>query len=124
MTQATTTATLSKSEFVARTTVFLRPVTRRYNAMSGSARLEAVMRDICRYARYNEPDGIPATYNMVAYAVEWSMTTLRLNHGPEAALRAMKVRDLVGIVYDLHQACATQIEVTYALNKRFAEFAA
>lgn len=119
MATLTATAQLSKTVFVSRMMAFLRPSTRRYNKQSGSARLSNVLADIQRYARYNEEDGIAYTYGNTAYAVEWSVQSLRLNQEAEQALRAMDVRQLVNLVYDLHKACGVQIEVTYRLNEQF-----
>lgn len=113
---------LTRAEFTRRVLAFLRPVSRRYNALEdGRKRLANVLADVQRYARYNEEDGISPVFGQTAYAIEWSVQSLRLNQAPEQALRAMKVREIVALIYDLRKACPTQIEVTYRLNEQFAQ---
>lgn len=89
---------------------------RRLNKMSGNTRLEYVLNRIQRVREY---DVVTHHQAMVAYAVVWSVQSLRLNHEPEQALRAMNTRQLVGLVYDLSKSCDTQIEVTYRLNEMY-----
>jgi hypothetical protein len=111
---------LSKQEFASRVTSFLSKKTiTRYNALPGRDRLKNVLLDIERYGKYNEEDGISISYNWTAYAIRWSNDTLRLNLAPEKALEAMKVKELLHLVYDLHRTCPTQIDVTHALNAQF-----
>ncbi len=111
---------LSKQEFTARVTAFISKKTiTRYNALSGRERLKNVLLDIERYGKYNDEDGISISYNWTAYAIRWSNDSLRLNLAPEKALEAMTVKELIHLVHELHTACPTQIEVTYALNAKF-----
>jgi len=116
----TANSNLSKSDFTERVTHYLQHVTREYNKLPGRERMKNVLLDIERYARYNDGDGIGIAYSWTAYAVRWSYDTLRLNQAPEHALEAMKVRELVGLVHELHANCPTQIDVTHYLNKKFA----
>jgi hypothetical protein len=110
---------LSKVDFIGRVTRYLQPVTRRYNKMAGRERVKSVLLDIERYARYNEEDGISVMYSFTAYAVRWSLDTLRLNLEPEHALEAMNVRELVTFIHELHVNCPTQGDVTKYLNNKF-----
>ena len=116
----TSNSELTKSEFTQRVTHYLQHVTRKYNKMDGRERMNNVMLDIERYARYNDEDGISITFSWTAHAVRWSYDTLRLNQAPEHALEGMNVRELVQLVHDLHTACPTQIDVTHYLNERYA----
>jgi hypothetical protein len=118
-TTLTTNNSLTKEAFISITTNYLHHVTRRYNKMDGRERLKNVMLDVERYARYNDEDGIGASYGWTAYAVRWSIDTLRLNQAPELALNAMNVRTLLTLVFELHQNCPTQIDVTRYLNSKF-----
>ena len=107
---------LSQKAFTTLVCTFLSPVVRRYNKMSGRDRLCRVLEDVQRYARWNEEDGIGSTYGLTAYAVAWSVETLRLNQEVETTLHALNVRGIVVLLATLHEKCATQIEVTHYLN--------
>ena len=115
----TSNTNLSQSEFTQRVTQYLQHVTRKYNKMTGRERLQNVMLDIERYARYNDEDGIGVSYGWTAYAVRWSNETLRLNLAPEHALEAMNVRELVHLIHELNEQCPTQIDVTHYLNGKY-----
>lgn len=89
---------------------------RRLNKMSGYDRLAHVLVRIQRVVEY---EVVTRHQAMVAYAVEWSVSSLRLNQAPEQALLAMDTRQLISLVYDLAKTCPTQISVTYRLNEMY-----
>ncbi len=109
----------SAVDFTRRVTHYLQHVSRKYNKMAGKDRVKNVLLDIERYARYNDEDGISVTYGWTAYAVRWSIDTLRLNLEPEQSLESMNVRSLVELIHELHVKCPTQIDVTHYLNNKF-----
>lgn len=111
---ATTSPATTKAAFISQ--VMRELNARRLNKMSGSARLSEVLRRIQIVREY---DVVSHHQAMVAYAVEWSVQSLRLNQEPEQALRAMDTRQIVSLIYDLSKACSTQIEVTYRLNDMY-----
>ena len=106
--------TLTKSEFTARITAFIgkREISR-YNAGSPSSsyRLEHVLGDVQRYARYNEEDGIPAVFGTTAYGIAWVIETGRVNGTTHIALKAMRVRDLLTLIYKVHTNCTNMGEI-------------
>lgn len=88
---------------------------RALNRMADAKRLTEVLSRVQRLS-----DAVTPHQAMVAYAVEWSVQSLRLSQEAEQALLAMNVRQLVGLVYDLQKICTLQIEVTYKLNAMYA----
>jgi len=112
---ATTSTATTKATFVKTVLVEMGSV-RRLNKMSEKERLAYVLSRIQRVVEYEVVTRHQAT---VAYAVEWSLQSLRLNQEPEQALLKMDTRKLVGLIYDLSKACDTQISVTYRLNAMF-----
>ncbi len=84
---------------------------RAYNTQGGSYRLEHVLEDVMRYAKYQEEDGIPYVYNQAAYGIAWSVKTGRINGTSHVALKNMPVRKLVQLVYDVNEHCAHMGEV-------------
>lgn len=112
----TTSTATTKAAFVSQ--VMRELNARRLNKMSGSVRLASVL---ARIQRVREYDVVTAHQAMIAYAIEWSVNSLRLNMEPEQALLSMDTRQLVGLVYDLSKACKTQIDVTYRLNAMYTQ---
>ncbi len=106
---------LSKEEFTKRVCTFLRPVSRKYNKLSGYERLKNVTLDIERYARWNEEDGIGIPYSWTSYALRWAYSSLRLPQDTEMALDAMNVRKLVELVHTCNEQCPTQGDVLHYL---------
>lgn len=100
---------LDRSTFVSRAAAFIGA---RYNkvAATSSDRLNGVLADVQRYARYNEEDGIPSSYGLVAYGLAWTIETGRVNGQTHIALKAMPVRRLLALVYALSANCANMGE--------------
>jgi hypothetical protein len=111
---ATTLTALDRKSFVTRVTAFIgkREISR-YNAGESfsSYRLEHVLADVQRYARYNEEDGIPSQYGLTAYGIGWAIETGRINGVTHIALKAMSVRELLILVHKVHEACANMGEI-------------
>lgn len=106
----------TKAAFVRETLSYIN--VRGLNRLNGRQRLSEVL------SRVQRLEVVSAHQKMVAYAIVWSLESLRLNMEPEQALLSMNTRQLVGLVYDLSKACKTQIEVTYRLNAMYAQKAA
>lgn len=106
--------TLTRSEFTARVTAFIgkREISRlNAGSPSSSYRLERVLDDVSRYARYNEQDGIPAEYGNTAYGIAWAVQTGRINGLTHMALKAMSVRELFILIHKAHTTCANMGEI-------------
>lgn len=108
------TISLTRQEFLTRMTAFIgkREISR-YNAASpnSSYRLEHVLADVQRYAKYNEEDGIPSQYSLTAYGIAWTIETGRINGQTHIALKAMSVRDLFILIHKVHEHCANMSEI-------------
>ena len=102
---ATTTATvLSKKDFNTRVVSFIgkREISR-LNAGEphGSYRFDHTLETIQRYARYNEEDGIPYSFENICYGIRWSVETGRVGAQAVLAMRALKVSELIALVHEV-----------------------
>lgn len=108
---------MNKHEF--QTTICGRLNTRYYNRIAdGRERLKQVLDAIERLAKSEED--VPSSYATTAYAIGWAYTSLRLNGEVMDRLVSLKVRELAGLIYDLHRVCQTIGEVKDHLNHAFS----
>jgi hypothetical protein len=118
----TTTSTLTKKEFTARVRAFISEKTiTQYNSFVGQRatyRFERTIDDIQRYARYNEEDGIPYNFENICYGIVWAIRTGRVNAQTVLAMRAMKVGQLIALVYEVGTKFDTIAEIpAYLIHK-------
>jgi hypothetical protein len=106
-----TATALTSRQFVALICSFFSKATmRRYNASPdfSSYRLEQVLGDVQRFARYGE---IPREFGLTAYGIAWSVDSGRINGATHIALKAMKCRQLLDLVHRVHMACSNIGEI-------------
>jgi hypothetical protein len=119
----TLTASLDRKVFISRSVAFMsRHEINLLDKLSdtSSTRLNRVLGDVARYAKYNEEDGLPRSYHEACYGIQWSVQTMRLSAVTEIALRAMKVRELLVLIHEVQQSCKVMGEVPDYLDSRFA----
>lgn len=112
---------LSLQEFSKRVRGFLGTKRiRDYNALpqTASGRLTGVLGDMQRYARYNEEDGISYLYEQVCYGILWSVETGRVNGATHVALKALKVADLIRLVFEAQRKTSVLAEMPAFLMER------
>jgi hypothetical protein len=124
---STTTTTLDKKVFTARVRAFIsQKYITKYNAAEAHSdyRFNHVIEDIQRFARYNEEDGIPFSFENICYGIRWAVMTGRVNAQTVLAMRALKVSELIALVYEVGTKFDTIVEIPAYLMKKYTEAAA